>query len=162
MLTVWAEVILNGGAARGYGYAVDAWSLGVILYACLTNQTPFDESESTPLPQRMRERRVDFEAVREAGVSDSCRWRESLAVNMQILTLVLLSRRGIPLSTADVRPEDPNDLQASSQAPVAGQWLYGRISSGSSSLFSTFQYGTRSVCAAVGDGRLVHRLAGIG
>jgi hypothetical protein len=37
----------------------------------MTNQTPFDESESTPLPQRMAERRVDLEVLRELGVSET-------------------------------------------------------------------------------------------
>ncbi|BGP47316.1 hypothetical protein JCM10450v2_003168 [Rhodotorula kratochvilovae] len=64
------EVILNPTPLAGYGSLVDAWSIGVVLYSCLTNQTPFDESESTPLPQRMRERVVDLSVPRELGVSD--------------------------------------------------------------------------------------------
>ncbi|GAA5914023.1 hypothetical protein JCM8208_005922 [Rhodotorula glutinis] len=64
------EVILNPTPLAGYGNLVDAWSIGVVLYSCLTNQTPFDESESTPLPQRMRERHVDVAVLREVGVSD--------------------------------------------------------------------------------------------
>ncbi|KAM0788863.1 hypothetical protein ACM66B_002948 [Microbotryomycetes sp. NB124-2] len=64
------EVVLKNDANAGYGPAVDAWSIGIILYACLTNTTPFDESESTPLPQRMAERKVDMTSVREVGVSD--------------------------------------------------------------------------------------------
>ncbi|GAA5827996.1 hypothetical protein JCM3770_005536, partial [Rhodotorula araucariae] len=63
------EVILNPTPLAGYGSLVDAWSIGVVLYSCLTNQTPFDESESTPLPQRMRERVVDLTVPRELGVS---------------------------------------------------------------------------------------------
>ncbi|KPV77573.1 uncharacterized protein RHOBADRAFT_11861 [Rhodotorula graminis WP1] len=64
------EVILNPTPLAGYGNLVDAWSIGVVLYSCLTNQTPFDESESTPLPQRMRERTVDSGILRDFGVSD--------------------------------------------------------------------------------------------
>lgn len=65
-----AEVILNPTPLAGYGSLVDAWSIGVVLYSCLTNQTPFDESESTPLPQRMRQRRVDATVLVECGVSE--------------------------------------------------------------------------------------------
>ncbi|KAK4057970.1 hypothetical protein OIO90_001189 [Microbotryomycetes sp. JL221] len=64
------EVVLKKDADAAYGPAVDAWSIGIILYACLTNTTPFDESESTPLPQRVAERRVDMTAVREVGASE--------------------------------------------------------------------------------------------
>ncbi|TNY18046.1 kinase-like domain-containing protein [Rhodotorula diobovata] len=64
------EVILNPTPLAGYGSLVDAWSIGVVLYSCLTNQTPFDESESTPLPQRMRQRRVDTTVLVECGVSE--------------------------------------------------------------------------------------------
>lgn len=65
------EVILADNRQSGYGNAVDAWSIGVVLYSCLTNATPFDESESTPLPERMAARRVDFDQVRENGVSET-------------------------------------------------------------------------------------------
>ncbi|ORY91469.1 kinase-like domain-containing protein [Leucosporidium creatinivorum] len=63
------EVILKNDPNAGYGPVVDAWSVGVILYSCMTNQTPFDESESTPLPERMLARRVDFSPLEEANVS---------------------------------------------------------------------------------------------
>ncbi|KAL8278358.1 hypothetical protein RQP46_009250 [Phenoliferia psychrophenolica] len=63
------EVILKEAQA-GYGAQVDAWSIGVVLYSCMTNSTPFDESESTPLPQRMAERRVDFNGLEEYGISE--------------------------------------------------------------------------------------------
>lgn len=66
------EVILNTNPAAGYSPAVDAWSIGVVLYSLLTCQTPFDESESTPLPQRMRERRVDFDYLESEGYSENC------------------------------------------------------------------------------------------
>ncbi|GAA5927297.1 uncharacterized protein JCM15063_005857 [Sporobolomyces koalae] len=66
------EVILNPNPAAGYSPAVDAWSTGVVLYSLLTCQTPFDESESTPLPQRMRERHVDFDVLAAEGLSDNC------------------------------------------------------------------------------------------
>lgn len=66
------EVILNPNSGEGYSDKVDAWSVGVILYSCLTNATPFEESESTPLPQRMRERVVDLEQLVQEGVSGEC------------------------------------------------------------------------------------------
>ncbi|BGO90811.1 hypothetical protein NBRC10512_000126 [Rhodotorula toruloides] len=64
------EVILHPEAVRGYGSLVDAWSIGVVLYSCLTNQIPFDESESTPLPQRMAQRTVNLGILRGFGVSE--------------------------------------------------------------------------------------------
>ncbi|GAA6057407.1 hypothetical protein NBRC10513_007334 [Rhodotorula toruloides] len=64
------EVILHPDAVRGYGSLVDAWSIGVVLYSCLTNQIPFDESESTPLPQRMAQRTVNLGILRGFGVSE--------------------------------------------------------------------------------------------
>ncbi|SCZ99098.1 BZ3500_MvSof-1268-A1-R1_Chr7-1g09392 [Microbotryum saponariae] len=54
------EVVLGNDPGSGYGSAVDAWSIGVILYSCLTCQTPFDDSEATPLPDRMKHRIVDW------------------------------------------------------------------------------------------------------
>ncbi|GAA5994353.1 serine/threonine-protein kinase [Rhodotorula paludigena] len=75
------EVILNPSPSAGYGSLVDAWSIGVVLYSCLTNQTPFDESESTPLPQRMRERRIDLSVPRSLGVSEvACDFLSKLLV----------------------------------------------------------------------------------
>lgn len=66
-----AEVILNNNPNAGYGPAVDAWSIGVILYSCLTNQTPFDESESDPLAERMAARKVDITPLQEAQASST-------------------------------------------------------------------------------------------
>ncbi|GAA5985592.1 hypothetical protein JCM5350_007147 [Sporobolomyces pararoseus] len=66
------EVILNPNPAAGYSPAVDAWSIGVVIFSLLTCQTPFDESESTPLPQRMKERQVDFHYLLQEGFSPLC------------------------------------------------------------------------------------------
>ncbi|GAA5964878.1 hypothetical protein JCM3765_005809 [Sporobolomyces pararoseus] len=66
------EVILNPNPAAGYSPAVDAWSIGVVIFSLLTCQTPFDESESTPLPQRMKERQVDFNYLLSEGFSPMC------------------------------------------------------------------------------------------
>lgn len=65
-----AEVILNPNPAAGYSSIVDAWSIGVVLWCCLTNQTPFDETESEPLALRMRSRQVDMSIPQSLGVSD--------------------------------------------------------------------------------------------
>ncbi|GAA5952414.1 hypothetical protein JCM8115_003595 [Rhodotorula mucilaginosa] len=64
------EVILNPNPAAGYSSIVDAWSIGVVLWCCLTNQTPFDETESEPLALRMRSRQVDMSVPQSLGVSD--------------------------------------------------------------------------------------------
>lgn len=62
------EVIL--GTVGSYDTAVDAFSLGIVLYCCLANSTPFDESESTPLPERMRLRVVDYDELRAVNTSE--------------------------------------------------------------------------------------------
>lgn len=65
-----AEVILNPDPKSGYSSIVDAWSIGVVLWCCLTNQTPFDETESDPLAVRMRTRYVDMSLPKSLGVSN--------------------------------------------------------------------------------------------
>ncbi|POY73642.1 hypothetical protein BMF94_3177 [Rhodotorula taiwanensis] len=64
------EVILNPDPKSGYSSIVDAWSIGVVLWCCLTNQTPFDETESDPLAVRMRTRYVDMSLPKSLGVSN--------------------------------------------------------------------------------------------
>lgn len=64
------EIIADTTPTEGYSNAVDAWSLGIVLYSCLTNSTPFDESESTPLRQRVEARVVDFSVLRENKISE--------------------------------------------------------------------------------------------
>lgn len=61
---------MNPNPAAGYSSIVDAWSIGVVLWCCLTNQTPFDETESEPLALRMRSRQVDMSVPQSLGVSD--------------------------------------------------------------------------------------------
>lgn len=67
---------------QGYDQAVDSWSLGVIIYGMLTNESPFNENENEPLAQRVRNRFVDFNILRESGCSEmgpfliDCRWSE--------------------------------------------------------------------------------------
>lgn len=63
------EVILNP-QGFGYGPAVDAWSLGVVFFCCLTNSTPFDEDENEPLRDRMEKRRVHFDEITAKGHSE--------------------------------------------------------------------------------------------
>ena len=66
-----AEVILNTTPQAGYGTAVDSWSVGVVLYCCLTNSTPFDDSESMALPEKMKIRSVDYDVLREMEISET-------------------------------------------------------------------------------------------
>jgi serine/threonine/tyrosine protein kinase RAD53 len=66
-----AEVILNPSGSGSYALSVDAWSIGIVLYCCLTNQSPFDESEATPLTQRIAARKIDFDIVRQTGCSEN-------------------------------------------------------------------------------------------
>lgn len=46
------EVVLQGAEQAGYSFAVDSWSLGVIIYSCMTNASPFAEDEAIPLHER--------------------------------------------------------------------------------------------------------------
>lgn len=71
-MSVTTEVILNPSGSGSYALNVDAWSIGIVLYSCLTNSNPFDESESTPLAQRIAARVVSYAEVRAAGCSELC------------------------------------------------------------------------------------------
>lgn len=87
------EVITNASGSGSYALNVDAWSIGIVLYCCLSNQSPFDEvfylfifsiviqfdskltqnteqSETTPLPERIRARKIDYNVIRETGCSE--------------------------------------------------------------------------------------------
>ena len=63
---------------------MDAWSIGVIVYAILANASPFEEGQSDcsvrtcaysctderlPLDQRMRERVADYSLLDQLGIS---------------------------------------------------------------------------------------------
>lgn len=65
------EVILQDPRARGYSAAVDSWSMGVIIYACLMNASPFPpEDENVPLHIRMQSREANYADLLESSVSD--------------------------------------------------------------------------------------------
>jgi serine/threonine protein kinase len=64
------EVILQGADGLGYSFAVDAWSVGVIIYACIANASPFQEDETLPLAKRMETRFPDLALLVEMGCSD--------------------------------------------------------------------------------------------
>lgn len=63
------EVILQGPDAAGYSFQVDAWSVGVIIYSCIANASPFQEDERLPLAQRIATRFPDLELLVEMGCS---------------------------------------------------------------------------------------------
>lgn len=66
------EVILQDPRARGYSAAVDSWSIGVIIYACLMNASPFPpEDEQIPLHDRMITREPNFNDLLDSSISDS-------------------------------------------------------------------------------------------
>lgn len=61
------EVILQYSDSPGYSFAVDAWSVGVIVYSCLANASPFQEDETLPLVERMKTRTPDIDLLWEMG-----------------------------------------------------------------------------------------------
>lgn len=63
------EVVLK--RAEGYDQAVDSWSTGVIIYAMLTNSSPFDEQEDEPLHERVLKRKVDYNILEKLGLSSN-------------------------------------------------------------------------------------------
>ena len=54
-----------------YGFAVDAYSIGVVLYSCLANATPFNEDSKVPLAERMKARVVDSGELRDLKISEN-------------------------------------------------------------------------------------------
>ena len=62
------EIVLK--RAEGYDQAVDSWSAGVIIYAMLTNSSPFEEHEEEPLQERVLKRKVDYSILRKFNVSE--------------------------------------------------------------------------------------------
>ncbi|KIY67911.1 Pkinase-domain-containing protein [Cylindrobasidium torrendii FP15055 ss-10] len=55
----------------GYGHMVDAWSVGVIMYSMLTNQTPFDERDScVDIRQKIIERDIVWQPLYDKGISE--------------------------------------------------------------------------------------------
>lgn len=66
------EIILQDQRQRGYSAAVDSWSLGVIVYACLTNALPFvGENTQEPLQERMEARQPDMGLLDDLNISDN-------------------------------------------------------------------------------------------
>ncbi|TIA92331.1 hypothetical protein E3P99_00627 [Wallemia hederae] len=63
------EVVLK--RPEGYDQAVDSWSTGVIIYAMLTNSSPFEEHEEEPLHERVQKRRVDYNVLRQMKMSEN-------------------------------------------------------------------------------------------
>lgn len=63
------EVVLK--RPEGYDQAVDSWSTGVIIYAMLTNSSPFEEQEDEPLHERVQKRQVDYNVLKQLGMSDN-------------------------------------------------------------------------------------------
>ena len=102
------EVILNNDPNAGYGPAVDAWSIGVILYSCLTNQTPFDEDEETPLATRMLARRVDLSPLTEAHASDLGECEDDQSRRSGLISVLVTSYR-LHQSAPRLGPQEQDD-----------------------------------------------------
>lgn len=67
------EVVRQTPLNPGYDNLVDSWSVGIIVYAMLTNLSPIQEDENQ-LDMRIRilNRTLDISPLREFDVSDKC------------------------------------------------------------------------------------------
>jgi serine/threonine/tyrosine protein kinase RAD53 len=63
------EVMLQAPQESGYSFQVDAWSVGVIIYSCIANASPFQEDETVPLIIRMQNRVPDLKLLADIGCS---------------------------------------------------------------------------------------------
>ncbi|KAG8455774.1 hypothetical protein GDO86_001823, partial [Hymenochirus boettgeri] len=69
--TYLAPEVLNTAGTTGYSRAVDYWSLGVILFVCLSGYPPFSEQNSKiPLKNQIAEGKYTFIAAAWKDVSE--------------------------------------------------------------------------------------------
>lgn len=54
------EVLIQGNTDTGYGFEVDLWSMGVILYILLSGSPPFHDGRPIPILQQVKNADFDF------------------------------------------------------------------------------------------------------
>jgi serine/threonine/tyrosine protein kinase RAD53 len=62
------EVVQNNQG--GYGYVVDSWSVGVIVFSMLTVSSPFIENEEMDIRMRIETRTTEWSLLTSKGLSN--------------------------------------------------------------------------------------------
>ncbi|KAG8990967.1 hypothetical protein FRB90_001528 [Tulasnella sp. 427] len=128
------EVVLSG--SQPYDFKVDCWSLGVIVWAMVTNTACFPEDDNMSLIERFQNRYVNWDMVEGRGLSDECiDFMQRMIVNDPRLRMSINEARNHPWLRG-IRNDPPADWQASQQSQ-ASQLLNNHLGNSQSEMYST-------------------------
>lgn len=109
------EVVLNG--SQPYDFKVDCWSLGVIVWAMVTNTACFAEDDNLSLIERFQNRWANWELLEGRGLSDDCiDFMQKMIVTDPHQRMSITDARHHPW-LRDIRNDPPSDWTASQSQP---------------------------------------------
>ncbi|KAG8893602.1 hypothetical protein FRC00_010293 [Tulasnella sp. 408] len=109
------EVVLNG--SQPYDFKVDCWSLGVIVWAMVTNTACFPEDDNLSLIERFQSRWANWELLEGRGLSDECiDFMQRMIVNDPNQRMSIMDARNHPW-LRNIRNDPPADWTASQSQP---------------------------------------------
>ncbi|KAG8953426.1 hypothetical protein FRC04_002268 [Tulasnella sp. 424] len=121
------EVVLNG--SQPYDFKVDCWSLGVIVWAMITNTACFPEDENLSLIEKFQNRVVDWQILENRGLSDDCiDFMQRMIVNDSRERMSIVDARNHPWLRG-IRNDPPADWTASQSQPSQYASAYGQSES---------------------------------